>query len=606
MSDGVAGVDQNRYDTITYMNFFRRNRALLAVLAAGVLISLVPVIHAVVFIGSNWQGVTQAYGDEILYQAQMHAVGQGYFFFGNPYFLEHRLDAPLVIFGGSWLAAIPLFFGIPLWLALFINYTVWSVIFLLLCYWLFREFTVSRVWSALGSLAFYLPSADVMFRPSSRQEVHPFFVLFFIALARFIKNPDHNAILFLGLATGATFYVFSYLWQTVVIILGLVLLYALVQKNWPLARATLLSSILGGAVGSPVLLYVLWQTRAPYFWESIARFGLVDTHLPMAEIIYSGGWIGVLLIMLGVLYWRVPAIQSKEFKFVLLFVALTGLGLWIMQGSNLITGKLLETGEHMRRFIVPWLAFASALTGYWLWYHRRDIRGKMKVFVFTGCLALIIANTWFAYQYPYRFFFVNISPELWNLEQGYAAPIRWLDEHESSPVVVWGDPHNFLTIHIPVMSKHYVLYTEAGKYMWVPNQEIQERYLVSQYFANPTEDDLKADLGEYMGRGDTFHKIKTIERGIKICRILFFFDTSHNCGIPQTSIGLLGETFFKNLEKKFTDDIRPNIEVYLKKYHVSYILKDTVLEPEIKPETLSAVRVYSDGRYEIYQLPWSF
>ena len=71
-------------------------------------------------------------------------MGEGYFNLGNPYFYEHRFDPQLVLFSGSWIAAIPMLLGLPLIPALILNFSLWSVIFALLCYWLFREFNLGK------------------------------------------------------------------------------------------------------------------------------------------------------------------------------------------------------------------------------------------------------------------------------------------------------------------------------------------------------------------------------------------------------------------------------------------------------------------------------
>ena len=107
----------------------------------------------------------------------------------------------------------------------------------------------------------------------------------------------------------------------------------------------------------------------------------------------------------------------------------------------------------------------------------------------------------------------------------------------------------------------------------------------------------------YLGRGDYPHKPKTIARGIKICRILFFWDENKDCGTPPTYQEFIGDEVFATLEHKFRTDIKPNIKAYLAKYHVSYILKDKVLNPRYQPENIGAVLVYADDRYEIYRLP---
>jgi len=589
---------------VPIVTFLRSNKALVILVVVTLLLTCIPVVHAFLFIGGTWQGVPQSYGDEILYQVQMETIAEGYFNLGNPYFYEHRFDPPLVLFSGSWIAAIPMLLGLPLIPALILNFSLWSVIFALLCYWLFREFNLGKTAATFGALAGLLSCLDALSRTNSLQQVNAFFIFFLIALTRFLKYQDRGSIILLGIATGCTFWVFSYLWQTAVITLGLLFLLALARKQWTLLKATLLSSALGGAIGLPPILYILWQTHTPFFWESVARFGLVNTHLPMAEIFYSGGWIGILLALLTALYWRFSTLRTREYAFILLFIAISGLGLWIMQGSNLVTGKLLETGEHLRRFIVPWLALMTFVSAYLLWHHRQAMSRIGRALALCVGVVIIGANLYFASTYIVRYAFFNINPDLWQTQQLYAAPAAWLQEHEKEPVVVWGDPHGYLVNHIALLTRHFVLYVEAGKYMMVSNEELRERYLVSRYFNNPAVADLERDLNYFIGRGDTYHHAKTVERGIKICRLLNFWSATRKeaCGTPPSSVDLLGKDLFESMEWKFQNDIRPNIGSYLKKYNVSYILKETALDTAYTPEALGARLVWSNGRFELYRL----
>ena len=169
--------------------------------------------------------------------------------------------------------------------------------------------------------------------------------------------------------------------------------------------------------------------------------------------------------------------------------------------------------------------------------------------------------------------------------------------------MVWGDPETYSTYFVPLLSKHFVLFVQLASYTLLSNDEIHERYLVAEYFNNPDADFLKKYFYQFVGRQDAYHNAKTLERGIKICRIFHFYDRTHDCGAVPTSLSLLGDPFFVGLEKKFKDDVKPNIKDYLKKYHVSYILKDDVKNPTMHPEDLGAVRVYSDGRFELFKLP---
>ena len=101
-----------------------------------------------------------------------------------------------------------------------------------------------------------------------------------------------------------------------------------------------------------------------------------------------------------------------------------------------------------------------------------------------------------------------------------------LDNEEKNPVVVWSDPHDYITPNLPAFTRHFTLYAWAGMMALMSDSEIRERYLISEYFNNPTVENLKEsdNMGLYLGRGDFPHKAKTMEREIKVCRTLFFWD----------------------------------------------------------------------------------
>lgn len=567
--------------------------------------SCIPILDTFLVLGDSWQGITPAFLDEAFYQAHIHAIGEGYMNDGNPYFLEHRFDPPLVIFGGAWLNALPLLAGLSFNVTLLVNFILWSLVFAAFFYWLFRELTIPPWIAVFGTILQYLQFYPYMWRSANLQPVLPFYILFYIAFVRLVREQNRKNIYLLAGATGISFYLFAYLWQTIVITLGLLFLYSLVRKNWSLMKATLLSSFIGGVIGLPVPLYMLWLSHAsPYFWESISRFGLVNTHLPMAEVIYSGWWVGALVAFVAILYARARALrEDNEFILLSIFLCISGLGLWIMQGSNLFTGKLLETGEHLRVFILPWRALATVLLGAYLWKRRTNLTKGLQIFSFGVVAVGAVVSLRYADAAFSPFSNAEAHRETWQTQQLYAKPFAWLESQEKDPVVVWGEPHDALISYLPIFTKHFILFTTPAMWELVSDDELRERYLVSQYFNNPTTADLTKNMSAYLGRQDVFHKAKTIERGIKICRIIFFFDKNKDCGTPPTSIELLGEKFFPDLEQKFQTDIKPNIKAYLKKYHVSYIIKDAVLDPQYHPERLGATRVYSDGRFEIYHLP---
>lgn len=586
-----------------------RHRAGEVLLIVVLLLSFLPTLEAKIVLQDAWTGVPVTYTDETLYQAQVQMVGQGNLTAGNPYLFEHRNDPPLVIFGGDWVGAIPQWLGLSFVTANLLNLMFWGSFFALALFAFFRFFSVSPLISALATFWLYLESFAWVQRVSNMQPFLPFFVLFYLSLGRFLQEQNKNTVIWLGASLGTMFYFYAFLWQAFVITLGLLFLYACFQKNRHLITHTVYAGLLGVLIGLPVPLYLFWISHnKALFWESISRYGLVSTHIPMAEVIYSGGFIGLVLLFLAFLRYRQKAFfLNLKVLYILEFIAISGLGLWVMEGSNLFTGKLLETAEHVKLFIYKFELIDAVLLGTLLHTYRDQFSRVVRRCGWLVVSILLLMSAYYTYLYFYvSFVSVLSSPQSmqdWRDEQAYQGPINWLNEHEKEPVVVWTDPDEYISWYVAVLSNHYVLFATPSIWHLTSDEEIRERYLVAEYFNKPTIDDLKKDIPVYMGRNIVYHQAKTIERKVKICRILFFFDTRHDCGVIPSSLDVIGENTFTALEEKYTTDIRPNIAEYLQKYHVRYVLKDKKLHSNYEPQSLGGVLVYSDVRYELYKLP---
>lgn len=591
---------------VRIQEFLKLHRPVVVLMGIILVLTTIPVLNIVLVLGNSWQGISPTFTDEPFYPARVQTIVKGYVTGGNPYFFEHRNDLPLVIFAGAWIYAIPQLAGLSYNTSQLVNFILWSLLFAVALYYLFRELRVSPWVAVFGTVCMYLQMYLHVMRAVNLQQVYPFYFLFYVALVLLIREQSRKNIAFLAFTTGVMFYLNSYLWQAFVITLGVLFLYALIRRNWSLLKASLFSSFIGGVIGLPVPLYALWLSHSsPYFWESVGRLGLVNTHLPMAEIIYSGGWVGVTISFLAILFWRGRALRhDKDFILLSTFLTISGLGLWIMQGSNIITGKLLETGEHIRIFILPGLIFSTVCIASFLWERRKQLSKELRTFSVTIIVLLSAVNVYYTYYYFSSLLVSNVDRTFWQTQQLYSKPFVWLQNAEKDSVVVWSNPHNDLTPNLPTLTRHFTLYTWAGTMELVSENEIRERFLISDYFNNPTAADLAKNENAmlYLGRHDFPHQAKTIERGIKICRILFFWNKNKNCGTVPTPQSLLGDAFFNDLENRFQNDIKPNIKAYLKTYHVSYILKDKVLDPQYHPEMLGAKLVYSDNRYEIWHL----
>ncbi|PIR83430.1 hypothetical protein COU19_00515 [Candidatus Kaiserbacteria bacterium CG10_big_fil_rev_8_21_14_0_10_56_12] len=582
------------------------NREVLVLMSVVLVLTSIPFIDIRVMLGDAWEGIFPVFTDESLYEARAQTLVHGHTG-GNPYFLEHADGPPLVIFGGAWLNAIPQRLGLPFEAATVLNFILWSLLFALAGYGLLRELAAPPWIAVGGTILAYLESYAHIWRPVNLQPVYPLYLLFYLGLARLIRSPNRRTVWLVGITAGASFYLYAFLWQTVVITLGLLFLYTLARRQWPLMRATLGASCIGGVIGLPVPLYMLWLSFAsPYYWESMGRLGLVNTHLPMAEVIYSGGWIGVLLVLLGFFWWKSSLYEGDElFRYLTLFTIFSGLGLWIMQGSNLITGKLLETGEHLRILIVLWFLLMSVAVGANLWRTRAQYSHSVRWIALVFMFVVVGANGYFINEYFAPFLPSAIDPAAWQAEEQLAGPFTWLETHEPAPVVVWIEPRDIGSTLLPVYTKHFTLYSFWGALELVSEQEVRERYLVSQYFNRPTAASLERrdNMEIYLGRADLAHKAGSFARAVRVCKLVFFWDRTHDCGTISTPRGLLGEAFFVNLAHEFEYTIAPHIKEYLAKYHVRYLLTDTVQDTAYRPATLGATLVYTNGRYDLYRLP---
>jgi hypothetical protein len=584
--------------------WLREHAALVVLIIVVLLLTALPYVEARMLTGDSWRGILPPFTDG-LNEARIHVIGEGHLSDGNAYFKEHADGLPLVIFGGAWLNALPLWLGLSFNATYFLNFAIWSVLFALTAYWLLRALYL-RTWvAAVAAFVLYLQSYGHVIRPANLQPVYPFFFLFYLALWWFIQVQKRSTIIFLGLCTGASFYLYAFFWQGVVITLGLLFFWSVLKKNWLLSKATLLASGLGGAIGVPVPLYMLYLSHSsPFYWESMRRLGLVDTHLPTSEVVYSGGWVGIVLILLAVLYWYSPRLWSDtKWKELSLYAVLSGLALWILEGSNLLTGKWVETGEHVRLFITAWLLFVSVALGVAVWKRRQTLSRYVQLFAMGMFCLLALANAYFTYTTFRPYLAVEGNRDTWVQWESYAPVFDWLNHNGKRGEVVWSDPHDGFGSALVLNTHDFSLYTFWGQLELVPDEEIYERYLITQYFNNPTVETLSSDAEAslYLGRGDFPHKAKTVQRKVQLCRILFFWN-KQNCGTIPTPQSLKGEAFFTALATKFTSDIKPNIQAYLSKYHVRYIVKDTTLDPHWQPQVLGAKEVWHDERYEIYQL----
>jgi hypothetical protein len=245
---------------------------------------LLPVLDTLVPAGDSWQGVPNFYSDDLYYYARLHEISDGHPFLGNPYYYEHRNDPAPAFFVADWIAWIPMGLGASLPVALVINFSIWFFIFLLLVYSIFIKIGLSRYFAIAGSVFVAVQSYEWLLRTVSMEIVLPVFALFLLSFLCWAKDPkDRRPLFALVVASALSFYVYTYLWQIVVVALFVYVL--LKWRTWDKDErdASVMGILLTILLALPSLIYTYLQLQNPYFWESMQRIGLVFTHLPAAE-----------------------------------------------------------------------------------------------------------------------------------------------------------------------------------------------------------------------------------------------------------------------------------------------------------------------------------
>ena len=299
------------------VTYLKKDIALVVLLCSVAVLSLAPIVTMYVYVGDSWRGIMPAFTDQLNF-ARIQTIGEGNLTDGNPFYMEHAGGPPLVLFGGAWLNAIPMWLGVPYNATLLINFLLWSLLFAITLYWLLKEMRVYSWLAVFGVLFAYLEKFEHVWRPANLQTVYPFVFIFYAALLRVFRNPNRANVIVLSLATGVSFYIFAYWWQIVVTTLGLAFLLALYKKDRALWKAILTASFFGGLLGSGGPLYMLWLSHtSPYFWESINRLGLIYTHFSTSfELYYVGRWVVLVCMFLAlVLLKKNLKMYSDIFEF---------------------------------------------------------------------------------------------------------------------------------------------------------------------------------------------------------------------------------------------------------------------------------------------------
>ena len=560
-----------------------------AVIASVVLFGLAPWIGASIANHGPLRVPPEFTDDSGYYYAQVHDVAIGYPFIGNPYFKEYANEPAASFFGADWIAAVPLLVGIPIVPAIMLDAAVAFAIFAVLLSALAHVLGMRRWWPIALLAAVLSVSYWLMIRPVSMQVVFPCFVFFLLSyFAWLTHSASRRAQIAFVVSSALSFYIYTYLWQIVVIVFGLTHLYFFVRDRTRLLPL-LWIDVTTIVLSLPAVWYTYMQINQPWYWQTMIRTGFVATHTFGSSAVIAAL---ITIVMLGALWILCKDRTARRTE--LLFFGITGVALLIASFSNVITGKDMEAAIHFIRFTYLWAALAGvySLFSYFGSRHfnwRRDIfsRYGLCTIVILAFFAFFLAGTFKGFPT------VMTAPIV--ATQAYATPLMWLNEHTPQGSVIFADDQ--FSYYIPVMTRDYVLFQPDGGVYLMPDVDVQNRYLASRIFDNLSLTDIEHDLRLYAGAGNANDGPETLNRSTKFCMLLI----RTGCLPLVSAVNYMGLPYFNDLYERY-QVVVAHPEATLAHYGVSYIIKDTLHDPQMQPQKLLGTTLIATlGRFEIYQ-----
>lgn len=570
------------------------------------LCAVAPILYIIYSVGDNWQGIIpDGYvGDSEFYIVRMVKGTYSFPFGNNPFFVEHIKDTNPALSAADYLAAIPLKVGLSLTATLIFNSIFWNSIFIYLLWLFLRQVGIKNNWIFFLIPVIYLEVYGAMVRPVVLQTVLPFFIFFLFGFVTWLKKSTilNNLIFAAGIA--GTFYIYPYTWQVALSILSVAFFWFLKNHEWTKVKSGLkiIGPVLVIAFPAVYALYEIFSN--PLFPDLLKNAGSIKTHFPSRLSFTLGRWV-IINSFLWYLVARFTLLkEDKDFKFLYSFLMIMGWGIFLVLISPIITGKDGAIGEHVGRELYLWLALSTSLIIY-LIFTKSNLFSLQFYRKFAIIVLLIINLIPIAKHYrrsllqPF-----HIVQDRTVSVQSYAKPIAWLNEYDQKPRVVWTNGH--IGSFVSIFSRHYNLEPPDVSYQyWMPIPEMQERYLVSQYFNNITFEFLAKDSTVPLGLS-YFRRFDDLNWKSDLCkifrRIMFNGCISTSSGLTLTQVEALKDEDIKKLINKNEKEVRPNIEKLLKKYQVAYAIKDKLSGNNFNVEKLKNVKeIYNDNRFIVYE-----
>lgn len=413
--------------------------------------------------------------DEMRYLDKIREAAEGHWSMSNPILKEYR-DRYFSPSGFvEWIPAMMMraFSWDLATVLLFTDILCSGIIILLLRLWLLhvlRHRTLTWFCLFLFFSTSYGGALTGILRDVTPKFTEPLFLLYLLLLA--LPSRDRPAQRTLrGTIIGMMVYTYPYHWTLCLLTEASFLMYEIfLQIRLKTTMRTIVEfTIRHGCfsflpffiLATPITLAMRSMIAHPEFSDFYSRYHIVYTHLPAAPSLQVTVLLALLLGLWAMLNFPKKC-RSDQYLPVLMPLA----GSMLLLNMNVITGQDPELLGHLRQVILPILTIV-----YVLLYRTLVPLKFLNLTAATFCVGIMLFAT---HNTTEKALQLHRDHSIWG-QSSEIAVIYWLKDSLPKGSIIAAP--RIIAEQIPILTSHYVLFSAAAHFFFVPAEELTDRYL---------------------------------------------------------------------------------------------------------------------------------
>lgn len=559
-----------------------KNHWLILIFASviGVLIIL-PTIVSIYKIGpENFHGTYPILNDdEGHYLAMTREVSDGHPALGNVFLKENKnrpyVQPPLV---ERLMAETAEFSGLSIPALFFIGDFIFPFIGVMALYLLFFKTVGSRIGAAFLSFIFYFLFLFSFGRPVNPQLSFSLFTLGLILIWKIYKRKEGERIwpllAALGFLAGFLVYLYPYFWTALAVLGGVSLAARGLSEKRISATVKDFSIFIFslGVFSAPYLLNYAKASISPFYSETMARFGLLNTHWPACYINIFITFSAAVIVFLA----RKKITDEKElfFSYALLASAI------ILNWQNVITGKYLQFSSHYYQVTILFSLLALIIV---LKSLPQELKGRGIGVSLKGAPLLFLLIILFSAGLIYKqtgeikngLRPIVRAQEIGELQKT-ADLFNWLNDNTAPDSVIYSLAGDNLTQYLPIYTKNNLYsYGYAGYYL-MSGSEMEDRWVRQNLFNDKINAEYIFNHHREIWQNKFIDRYQNQVVRNKIIQAL----TGKKIAAPV----LVPPEYVKRVLDKYKEVKKENLRSALRKYEIDYMLVDLSSNKDLATE----------------------